>query len=480
MRRTGRGRVGRVGAGVVALVGILLAIYLAFGKDVPFTRPYEMKAVFDNSAALGVGSPVRIAGVDVGKVSEVRPVGGDSTAAEVTMKIQKRGLPIHRDATLKIRPRIFLEGNFFVDVRPGTPSSPDLPDRGIIASTQTAAPVQIDQVLGTLKTSARHDLQRLLTGYGDALDGPAKPGEEADADPSTRGQTAAQSLNDSLRYGPSSLRDTAIVNDAFRGTQGRDLAKLILGLQRTTGALASRENNLKELVTNFDTTTGALAARQGDVRATLRALPRVLEAANPAFDSLNRSFPATRAFSREILPGVRETPATIRAALPWIAQTRRLVAPDELQGLVGDLQPSVRDLAAFTDGTVRFLPQADLLNRCLTDNLLPTSDTVIQDGPRTTGLKNSDEFFQALVGLSGESQNFDGNGSYTRLQSGGGNSTVSTGDIGGGVKLFGNAARPPQGTKPARPSARPPVVRSKPCYTQKRPALNSARTGAGP
>jgi hypothetical protein len=34
---------------------------------------------------------------------------------------RRRALPIHKDATLKIRPRIFLEGNFFVDVRPGTP-----------------------------------------------------------------------------------------------------------------------------------------------------------------------------------------------------------------------------------------------------------------------------------------------------------------------------------------------------------------------
>ena len=32
------------------------------------------------------------------------------------MEIDDKGLPIHKDATLKIRPRIFLEGNFFVDL----------------------------------------------------------------------------------------------------------------------------------------------------------------------------------------------------------------------------------------------------------------------------------------------------------------------------------------------------------------------------
>ena len=72
----------------------------------------------------------------------------------------------------------------------------------------------------------------------------------------------------------------------------------------------------------------------------------MLEAANPALDELNAALPPTRAFAREIIPAVRETPATIDAALPWIAQTRALVSPAELQGLVRDLQPAVDDLAA--------------------------------------------------------------------------------------------------------------------------------------
>ena len=37
--------------------------------------------------------------------------------------INKDGLPIHADATAKIRARIFLEGNFYVDLSPGTPDA---------------------------------------------------------------------------------------------------------------------------------------------------------------------------------------------------------------------------------------------------------------------------------------------------------------------------------------------------------------------
>jgi hypothetical protein len=237
---------------------------------------------------------------------------------------------------------------------------------------------------------------------------------------------------------------------------------------------------LRDLIVNFNTTTGALASEQQNLRGTLRALPRVLAVANPALDNLNAALPPTRAFAREILPGVRQTQATIDASLPWIAQTRKLVSPAELQGLVRDLQPAIDDLATTTDATVRLLPQIDLVNRCLLNNVLPTGDQVIQDGSLTTGVKNYQEFFQALVGHSGESQNFDGNGSYTRFQPGGGAQTVSTGSLPGVGRLFGNATAAPLGTRPARPAKRPPYRRDARCYTQKPPDLNSAKVGGGP
>ena len=53
---------------------------------------------------------------------------------KVTMAIDDEGLPIHKDATAKIRSRIFLEGNFFVDLKPGTPSAPNVDDGDTIRS----------------------------------------------------------------------------------------------------------------------------------------------------------------------------------------------------------------------------------------------------------------------------------------------------------------------------------------------------------
>ena len=155
-----------------------------------------------------------------------------------------------------------------------------------------------------------------------------------------------------------------MLNDATQGTELHDLSKLIGSQQKIFAALSSREGSLKELITNFNTTMGALASEESNLRATIHELPEVLEAAGPALDNLNAAFPSTRAWALEMIPGVRETPATIEAGFPWIRQTRALLSPAELQGLVDDLQPAVADFAEFTDGQIDFLPVLDDFNRC--------------------------------------------------------------------------------------------------------------------
>ncbi len=205
--------------GLIAAVLIVIGVFLAFTKDIPFTKPYELKAVFENAPPIQKNQAVRIAGVDVGKVSGVEALGGDSPAVEVTMKLDDEALPIHENAEVKVRPRIFFEGNLFMDVRPGTPDSPEAEDGYTIPASQTSAPVQIDQVLGTLQTNTREDLQKLLIGYGEAINGEPQPGEDDDQVAEVQGLTAAEALNKSLDYSADSLRDTAIVNQALLGTE---------------------------------------------------------------------------------------------------------------------------------------------------------------------------------------------------------------------------------------------------------------------
>ncbi len=469
-----------VAIGLIAGVVICILVFLGWTKDIPFTKPYEVNAVFASSNSIRAGSPVRIAGVEVGKVKEVKPQeGGDG--AVVVLQIDDDGLPLREDATAKIRPRIFLEGNFFVDLKTGSPEADELENGGTITVTQTATPVQLDEVLTALQSDSRQDLKDLLDGLNVALNSEPTAAEDEDSDPSARGQTAAESFNDAYDDIPDAERSTAQVLEAFLGVEpGRDVSRLIDGGARTTAALIRSESALQGLITNFNTTMAAFAAESGDLRRSIRELPLTLESANRALASLNEAFPSTRAFAREIIPGVRETPATIEAALPWIEQARPLMGDKELGGLARELSPATADLARLTDSALELLPQTDLASRCARDVILPTGDVVIED-EFTTGVENYKEFFYTLVGLSGEGQNFDGNGMYVRFQTGGGSETLTLGDASTNAgEQFGNAIAVPLGNRPFYPGKRSPYRPTVPCHTQTRPNLMGAAAAKSP
>jgi phospholipid/cholesterol/gamma-HCH transport system substrate-binding protein len=137
MRRNQGRRLSNFAAGAIALVVAVLAVYFGFTKAVPFQHHFTISAVFPTANNLRTASPVRIAGVNVGKVVAVQHVRPGEQGALVKMQIEDKGLPIHKDATFAIRPRIFLEGNFFVDVHPGTPSAPVLHDGDTVRRTHT-------------------------------------------------------------------------------------------------------------------------------------------------------------------------------------------------------------------------------------------------------------------------------------------------------------------------------------------------------
>lgn len=468
--------------GLVALTIAAAVMFFGFTKDIPFTSGFQVKAQFESANSIRPNSPVRIAGVEVGKVKAVEGVEG-SNAALLVMEIKDSALPLHRNATAKIRPRIFLEGNFFVDLKPGTPEAPRLKSGDTIAITQTATPVQLDEVLTSLQSDSREDLKQVLDGLNAALSSKPTAAEDADSDPLAQGQTAAESFNAALDDMPDAERSTAQVLEAFLGTEpGRDVARLIRGTARTADELSRSEQSLQDLITNLNTTTSALAGEATNLRASIRELPGTLAAANSAFDSLNAAFPSTRAFAQEIRPGVRETPATIEAAFPWIGQTRALVGKGELGGLAEELSPATSDLASLIDSATSLLPEVNLLAKCVRDVVLPAGDLVVND-EFTNGAENYKEFFYALVGIAGEGQNFDGNGMYVRFQTGGGSQTVSLGPNSTTLgELFGNFIETPLGNRPAFPRKKPTYKDDVPCHTQDLPNVNgplAAKTQPG-
>ena len=94
MPRRFQGRVSTVRAGTLTVLVLVVAVYLAFTKSLPWQQPFEFNAVFQTGNNLRLDSPVRIAGVNVGEVTKVEREK-DSDLVKVTMTLTDEGQPIH-------------------------------------------------------------------------------------------------------------------------------------------------------------------------------------------------------------------------------------------------------------------------------------------------------------------------------------------------------------------------------------------------
>ena len=438
-------------AGLIAIALIVAGTYFAFARGLPIGDHYEIEAVFRTANNVKERQPVRIAGVEVGKVVEVRHVEPGTEAAVITMRIEDSGRPIHQDARVSIRPRMFLEGNWFIDVQPGTPSAGELPDGGSLPIAQTRGPVQLGQVFTALQADTRKNLQRLLDEYSTALQG-----------------EGADGYRRSIPYWEPAYRSAAIVQDATLGVLQHDLSEYIDASGRVARGLDRRPEALKSLIADFNTAAGAFAREARNLELTIDELPRTLAAARPALFALNEALPPFRRFANDLEPSIAETGETIDVAMPFLQQARGLVSEPELRGLANDLRPTAPALARLTELTRPLYEQVRLASSCenevlhkwatdkVTDNRFPASGPVYEEAPKP------------LPGLAAESRNGDANGQWVHVLTSAGDRTIN---IGNG--FFAQAYQPLIGTNPAKPDAPPPLRPDVACETQDAPDLRS-------
>lgn len=464
-----------VRAGVVFLVVLAIAIYFGFTKRIPFKHGFILKGEFATALNVKPKSPVRIAGVPVGQVTGLQRQG---KLGLVTMEIEEKGLPIHTDATLKLRPRIFLEGNWYIELQPGTPTAKTVSSGYTVPISQTSDPVQLDQVLDALNTDTRQNLQVFLQEYGEALTHKPDAQENAEQDPEVYGLNAAQALNKTYHGAPAALRGSGIVQQALGGTEPHDISGLIAAIDRVTSALNVHEQALSEWIPSFDAFFAAIAAQAPSLSAAIARLPGALHNIDRAFTSLDASFAPTREFSQAIIPGIKQQGPTTAAALPWIEQVQASLAPSELGGVAKGLNEATPTLAKLIGEQTPFYKQADAFSQCQTKVFFPAITTKLQDGSSTSGVEAYKEFFSSLTGLAGIGQSFNGNGTYARFMIGNSGQTIKSGPTSilgttlQGKPLLAHAPLTPLGTRPAYPSQEPPYRPLVPCDTQTPPELN--------
>src|SRR5581483_815376 len=86
--------------GALVIVGLVLSFYLAASKHLPFvSRGHTVHIEFASANQIAPNSPVRMAGVNVGKVKSID--AGPNHTADVTVSLDDEALPLHTDATAR-------------------------------------------------------------------------------------------------------------------------------------------------------------------------------------------------------------------------------------------------------------------------------------------------------------------------------------------------------------------------------------------
>jgi phospholipid/cholesterol/gamma-HCH transport system substrate-binding protein len=342
-------------AGLMAIA--LITVYVLLQEQrlrIPVLeeRPFQLRAEFETAQAVtpGQGQTVVVAGVKIGDISKVELEGG---VAVVTMDIERRFLPIYRNATTLVRPRTGLQ-DVFIEMDPGSRSAGEFEEGDVIPLKNTQAQINLDQILEALDTDTQAYLRILFVGAGQGLEG------------------RARDLGEMLgSLGPIN-RSLAGLNTVV-AERRRNLASLIHNLRVLTGGVAKHDSDLAALVDSSNAALGAIAEQDLNVQHAVALLPGTLRTAHTTLDKVNRlgevlgpTLDHLRPFARG-LPRVNASLIRVASTTPAIRnQIRPLVRA--ARDPIGDLRPAAKQLARATPRLNVVAGEVNRLGNLLTYN----------------------------------------------------------------------------------------------------------------
>jgi phospholipid/cholesterol/gamma-HCH transport system substrate-binding protein len=235
---------------------------------------YKVRAIFDNAVSVIPGEDVKIAGVKVGRISDL-DVTRDKKAA-ITLDVTEPGFQDFRtDATCTIRPQSLI-GEKFVECTPtqpravGEPAAQPLPEikRGkgkgehLLPVSQTSSPVDIDLINNILRKPYAERLSIILNELGVAVAGRGKD------------------LNETIKRANPALRETDKVLNIL-ANQNRILANLATDSDTVLAPLARERRAVADQFAQSATVAQATAERGDDLEADLQKLPGFLRQLRP-------------------------------------------------------------------------------------------------------------------------------------------------------------------------------------------------------
>jgi phospholipid/cholesterol/gamma-HCH transport system substrate-binding protein len=319
------------------VLALAVAAYILSQQDFRFPlveeTPKRVAMEIENAQAVqpGQGQTVRVAGVEVGRISDVQLEDG---VAVVEMEIEKKYADLIReDATALLRPKTGLK-DMFVEVSPG--SGRVLEEGGRIPVENTLPDIDPDEIYESLDEDTRPYLKLLVSGAGKGLDG------------------HGDDLREVFRRFEPLHRDLARVTEATASR--RDALKRLIhryGLLMTH--VGRRPEELQRLVTASRAVFDALASEDQNISESVARLPGALRASESALNEVRRFAPILRSSLESLRPPIRKLDETNAAVTPFLRDTTPILR-DEIRPFVRAARPFTDDLRLAARDVARATP----------------------------------------------------------------------------------------------------------------------------
>jgi phospholipid/cholesterol/gamma-HCH transport system substrate-binding protein len=321
----------------LAVLGAAIAIYILGQQDLRFplveAKPKHIEVELANAQAVqpGQGQTVRVAGVEVGRISDVKVEDGVAVV-QLEIESEYKNL-IRRDATALLRPKTALK-DMFVEVDPG--HAEPVPDGGRITVANSLPDINPDEIYSALDADTRPYLKLLVVGAGKGLD--------------HRGDD----LREVFRRLEPTHRDLARVTRAT--ARRRDaLKRLIHDYGLLMDEVGSHPQEVRRLVLASRTVFDALASEDTEISESVARLPGSLRASERALANVREFAPVLRSSLESLRPAVRKLPATNAAVTPFLRETEPVIRT-EIRPFVRAARPWTNDLRLAARGTAKAAP----------------------------------------------------------------------------------------------------------------------------
>ncbi|QUQ68395.1 MCE family protein [Kutzneria sp. CA-103260] len=239
------------------LLSVLLVMASTVFGPLNVVPSLHITAYFTEAVGVYAGSDVRVLGVKVGTVDEVRPAG---TQVRVRLTVEP-GIKVPREAKAVIMAPSLVSDRF-VQLAPAYSTGPELGPDATVREDDTATPVELDQLYGSLNQLATALGPDGANGDG-ALSDLVKTGAEV-----LEGN--GQKLNTMIKQLGQAAGTLAGSKDDFTGT--------VDNLQKFTATLAASDDQVRDVTDRLAQVSDFLAADRNDLGAALSQLATALQA----------------------------------------------------------------------------------------------------------------------------------------------------------------------------------------------------------